>query len=81
MAGTPRVLSVKFDIHFPEGLRANISEKRLMTAIDRLRGVVEGLVPAVLPWSHRITMTTDWSYRWWREEEDIKMPKTSENTP
>jgi hypothetical protein len=80
MSSTPRVLSVTFDIHFPAGLRANISEKRLIAAIDRLRGAVEALVPVVLPWADKVVMTTDWSYRWWRKETVLKMPKSPENT-
>lgn len=77
---SPRVLTMTFELHVPEGLRANIRGKRLDAAIARLTGAVQALVPTVFPWADRIVVRHDWSYRWSDEREEIKLPATTENT-
>jgi hypothetical protein len=77
---SPRVLTLKFEIHVPEGLKANIRGPRLERAVERITGAVQTLVPQVFPWADRITVTYDWSYRWWHESEVIPMPGTDSNT-
>lgn len=77
---SPRVLTLKFELHVPEGLRANIRGKRLDAAIASLRGAVQALVPTVFPWADRIVVSSDWSYRWWEDASTITLPSTDENT-
>jgi hypothetical protein len=77
---SPRVLAIKFELHVPEGLRANIRGKRLDKAIERITGAIQTLVPQVFPWANRITVSYEWSYRWWYETEEIALPVTKENT-
>jgi hypothetical protein len=77
---SPRVLTITFELHVPEGLRANIRGKRLDRAIERITGAVQTLVPQVFPWADRIAVRYDWSYRWWHETDEITLPATGENT-
>jgi hypothetical protein len=77
---SPRVLTITFKLHVPEGLRRDIRGKRLDTAVSRIVGAVQGLVPAVFPWANRITVETSWDYRWWDETETITLPATDHNT-
>ncbi|GAA2911407.1 hypothetical protein Acy02nite_89830 [Actinoplanes cyaneus] len=64
----------------PKGLRANIRGKRLDTAVARIIGAVQGIVPAVFPWADKIDVESNWSYVWWEQPETITLPTTDENT-
>jgi hypothetical protein len=77
---SPRVLTISFELHVPEGLRRDIRGKRLDNAVARITGAVQSLVPAVFPWADRITFRYDWSYRWWNDTEEITLPATDDNT-
>ncbi len=77
---SPRVLTLTFEFHVPEGLRANIRGKRLDRAIERITGAVQSLAPQVFPWADRITVTYDWSYRWWHDQDELPLPPTDDNT-
>ncbi len=77
---SPRVLTIKFELHVPQGLRANIRGKRLDAAVARITGAVQGLVPSVFPWADRVVVSYDWSYRWWEDREDVVLPAIPENT-
>lgn len=77
---SPRVLTIAFELHVPEGLRANIRGKRLDDAVARIVGAVQGLVPAVFPWADHIRVRQAWSYTWWDDTERIDLPATDQNT-
>ncbi|MEU8085745.1 hypothetical protein AB0B57_19305 [Micromonospora sp. NPDC049101] len=77
---SPRVLTITFQLRVPEGLRANIRGKRLDTAVSRIVGAVQGVVPAVFPWADRITVRSSWDYQWWEDQEEITLPATEDNT-
>lgn len=77
---SPRVLTITFRLRVPEGLRANIQSKRLDTAVARIVGAVQGLVPSVFPWADRITVDTRWDYQWWEHMEELTLPATEQNT-
>ena len=77
---SPRVLTIAFELHVPEGLRRDIRGQRLEQAVARITGAVQGLVPAVFPWADRVVVRTAWDYRWWEDTETISMPPTDDNT-
>lgn len=77
---SPRVLTLTFELHVPEGLKVNVRGKRLDRAVASITGAMRTLVPQVFPWADRITVTYDWSYRWWHDWEEIPLPATDENT-
>jgi hypothetical protein len=71
---SPRVLTISFDLHVPEGLRRDIRSKRLDQAVERITGVVQGIAPAVFPWADRMTVRTSWSYAWRDQTEQFQLP-------
>lgn len=77
---SPRVLTIKFELHVPEGLRANIRGKRLDAAIAKMTGAMQALTSNVFPWADHMVVSTEWSYRWWSDVENVVLPKTAENT-
>jgi hypothetical protein len=76
----PRELTFTFTLHVPEGVRANIQGKHLNTAVDRVVGAVQAVVPMVFPWADRITVRTGWAYQWWDDTDTIALPATEKNT-
>lgn len=82
LMGTPRRLTISFDIEVSPDLQgANIHTTRINSAVDRLKGDVRGLVPAVFPWANRIVARHEWSYPWFGETEVMELPATESNTP
>jgi hypothetical protein len=78
--GSPRVLTMTFEFHVPQGLRANIQGKRLDAAIAKLSGAMQAMAPTVFPWADRLIVTYNWSYRWWEDREEITLPAIAENS-
>ena len=77
---SPRVLSITFQFRVPEGLRANIRGKRLDAALNTFVTAVRSLASTAFPWADRITVTSNWSYVWWEDQQVIVLPPTDENT-
>jgi hypothetical protein len=64
----------------PEGLRANIRGKRLDNALTSFITAVRTLAPTAFPWADRITVSSNWSYVWWEDQQEIVLPATDDNT-
>ncbi|GAA2725757.1 hypothetical protein [Cellulomonas aerilata] len=75
-----RVLTLSFELHVPEGLRANIRGARIDAAIVALKSAVQSLAPSHFPWADRIVVRSEWSYRWLDSTDVITMPPTPDNT-
>jgi len=75
-----RVLTLSFELHVPEGLRANIRGARIDAAIAALQSAVQALAPTQFPWADRIVVRSEWSYRWLDSTDVITMPATPDNT-
>lgn len=75
----PRVLTLTFEFHIPEGLRADVRTARIEKAVARITGAVQAMASEVFPWADRLVITNNWSYRWWDETETIKLPETDQN--
>lgn len=75
-----RVLTLSFEFHVPEGLRANIRSARLATAVAAITSAVQTLAPGHFPWADRIVVRSDWSYRWSENTDVIMMVATADNT-
>lgn len=76
----PRVLSLTFEFHIPEGLRADVRSARIEKAVARISGAVQAMAGDVFPWADRLVITNTWSYRWWSESEDVTLQATDSNT-
>jgi hypothetical protein len=76
----PRVLRLTFEVHVPQGLRANIRTEKIDKAIDRITGSVQGAVEGVFPWGDRMTARAEWLYAWRDDTEEIALAQTSDNT-
>jgi len=77
---SPRVLRLTFELHVPEGLRANVRTARIDTAIASFTSAVQSLAASVFPWADRMTVRSEWSYRWREDSGSINLPATNENT-
>lgn len=75
-----RVLTLSFELHVPEGLRANIRGARIDAATAALKSAVQALAPTQFPWADRIVVRSEWSYRWLESTDSIIMPATPDNT-
>lgn len=75
-----RVLTLSFEFHVPEGLRANIRGARLEAAIAAITSAVQALAPGQFPWADRIVVRSDWSYRWSENSSVIPLAATPDNT-
>jgi hypothetical protein len=76
----PRVLSLTFEFHIPEGLRTDVRSSRIEKAVARISGAVQAMAGDVFPWADRLVITNSWSYRWWSESEDVSLQLTEANT-
>lgn len=76
----PRVLTITFEFHIKEGLRADVRTARIEKAVARITGAVQAMASEVFPWSDRLAITNNWSYRWWEESETVNLPATDHNT-
>lgn len=76
----PRVLSLTFEFHIPEGLRADVRSARIEKAVARISGAVQAMAADVFPWADRLVITNSWSYRWWSESETVTLQPTDANT-
>jgi hypothetical protein len=77
---SPRVLRMTFEFHVPEGLKQDVRVKRVETAVERITSAVQALTPTVFPWADRVSVGGDWSYRWYEQDAELKMPSTADNT-
>lgn len=75
-----RVLTLSFEFHVPEGLRANIRGARLDAAVAAITSAVQALAPGQFPWADRIVVRSDWSYRWSEHTSNIPLAATPDNT-
>lgn len=80
LVAAPRVLTITFEFHIPEGLRADVRATRLEKAVARITGAVQAMAGEVFPWADRLVISNSWSYRWWNESETINLPATAHNT-
>src|SRR4051794_39642734 len=76
---SPRVLTITLQLHVPEGLRANIRGKRLETAVARIIGAVQGVVPGVSRGAAGIRPRSSWASQWFDDPEEIPLSAPAEN--
>lgn len=77
---SPRVLTLSFEFHVPEGLSANIRAARIETAVASMTSAIQALAARVFPWADRIEVRKQWAYVWSSEAETLALPRTDANT-
>jgi hypothetical protein len=77
---SPRVLTLTFEFHVAQGLRADIRATRVRAAADQFTVAIQALAPAVFPWAERLVVTRDWSYRWMHGQQQSPLPATEQNS-